>query len=114
MNIIARFATCSCPTKRNPTTVRTVDFAVSVEQKISDIAMIAECALTRAFTQITIAKAENTSPIAPFAKSSYLVPEVPPMKCPVVMPFTGNVSDNWLHMIPDAPFARKLRKPVNE
>jgi hypothetical protein len=41
---------------------------------------------------ITIARQENTCPIVPFVRRICLVVEMPPMKCPVDMPFIGIVS----------------------
>ena len=73
-----------------------------------------ECVSIRACIPITIAKVANTNPIVPSVKSSSSVLEVPHMKCPVVMPFIGNASDNWRRMIRVVPSAKRRPKRENE
>ena len=94
--------------------VKIVDFAGWVGPKISNTVMTVECVSIRACIPTTIAKVANTNPIVPSVKSSYLVLEVPHMKCPVVMPFIGNAFDNWRHMIRVVPSAKRRPKRENE
>lgn len=76
------------------TTVPIADFVVLVALKTSNIVTIVGCVLTRPFMTTIIARVESTSQIALCVKNIYSVPAVPLMRCPVVMPFIGNVSGN--------------------
>jgi hypothetical protein len=91
-------------------TAKIVDFAALVELKTSSTVMIVACVSTKACIQTIIARVENTSPIALYAKSFSLVPEVRLMKCLVVMRFTGSVSVSLLRTILDARSARRQRR----
>lgn len=109
-NIIAAFAIYGWPTMKNHIIVRIVASAVSVEPKTFSTAMIAECVSTRVCTQTTTVKVESTNPTVQSVKNFSLVLEALLMKCLADMQFTGTASDNWQHMIPDVPSARKQPK----
>ena len=112
-NITASSVICGCRAMRIHIIARTVDFAASVGLRISNIAMIAACVSTKVCTQTTIARAESTNQTALSAKNFSLAREVLPTKCPVVMPFIGNVLDSWQPTIHVALFAKRRRKRRN-
>ena len=102
------------PTTKSPTTARIVDFVVSAELKISNIATTVVCASTKVCILTITARVGNTSPTAPSARNFSLVPEAHHMKCPVDMPFTGNAFVNWQRMTHDVLFVRKRPRPGSE
>lgn len=113
-NIIAASAIYGWPMMRDHIIVKIVDFAGWVGPKISNTVMTAECASIRACILTTIAKVANTNPTVPSVKSSYSVLEVHHMRCPVVMPFIGNASDNWPPMIRVVRSVKRRPKRENE
>jgi len=90
-----------------------VAFVVLVGQKTFNIVMTVGCALTKACTQTTTARAANTSLIALFVRSIFLVQEALLMKCPVVMQSTGSAFDNLQLMTRDALSAKRRQKRGN-
>ena len=93
-NIIVTFAISGCLTKRVPIIAIIVDFAGWEDGNISNIVMIAVCALMPSYLMIITAKLENTCQIALSAKKTCFHRDMPVMRCPVGMPFTGIVSRN--------------------
>lgn len=112
--IIATSVIYGWPMMKDHIIAKIVDFAGWVGPKISNIVMTVECVSIRACIPTTIAKVANTNPIVRSVKSSYLVLEVPHMKCPAVMPFIGNAFDNWRRMIRVVRSVKRRPKPENE
>lgn len=102
---------CGCRTATSRTTAPSAAFAAWEARKTFNIVTTVVCALTSPSTTNTIASRENTRPIVPSVKNTYLAVARLRTKCPVVTPFTGIASVSWPPTTRVVPSVKRQPRP---